>query len=68
MQVQSVRLELHRARARQNWPLCARSVWLWPGHVSVFGNDRTTGTSCPGQTMTDAMLTKPSPPGKACWS
>ena len=67
MQLQSVRLELHRARARQNWQ-GARSVWLWPGHVSAFGNDRTPGTSCPGQTMTDAMLTKPSPPGKACWS
>jgi hypothetical protein len=33
--------------------------------VSTFGNDRISGTSGPGQTMTDAMLTKPSPPGKA---
>ena len=44
--------------------LCARNVGLWPGHVSMFSNDRIPGTSCPGQTMTDT-LTKPSPPGKA---
>ena len=55
----------HFGKAARRRGIDPRSVRPWPGHVSMFGNDRIPGTSCPGQTMTDAMLTKPSPPGKA---
>jgi hypothetical protein len=33
---------------------CVRSVRLWHGHVSTFGNDGIPGTRCPGHDRPDA--------------